>query len=348
MRKKLMLSCLLVVVLAACKKDHVGNVGSLKEAAKDTLSVDIVKEWWQENAHRPANETQSLNNKPLVIDWSSAKSFQTDSGMRLSVLTNVQPGFNNIRQGCQKLLFQRGQSGSISAHIVDIIPDALYLQRTQKLDVKTFTGRIFYYDLDKKLLGGLIFGNGQRIGTIKPTNINKPKLHTDLVQVSEDCYWHDSNYISADGELVVFSEKICTYNVTDFGPDTPANLPDGGGGAPPYSGGGSGASAAPPMSNLPGENGQKIDPKSYMDCFKSLPDIGSKMTVTVYVQEPAPGLPFNVGQNSVGHTAIGLTKTYNGQSITQVVGFYPDATGKSKAHAPSKILDNSDLNTRSV
>jgi hypothetical protein len=78
-----------------------------------------------------------------------------------------------------------------------------------------------------------------------------------------------------------------------------------------------------------------------MDCFSNVPDKGATMKVTVYVQEPWPGTSFNIGPNSVGHTAIGLTKTAGSTSITQVLGFYPDATGFSKLHAPSKIEENS-------
>jgi hypothetical protein len=77
-----------------------------------------------------------------------------------------------------------------------------------------------------------------------------------------------------------------------------------------------------------------------MKCFQNIPDQGATMKVTVYVQEPWPGTTFNIGPNSVGHTAIGLTKTNGGQTITQTVGFYPDATGMSKMHAPSKIVNN--------
>ena len=66
------------------------------------------------------------------------------------------------------------------------------------------------------------------------------------------------------------------------------------------------------------------------------------------MEEPWPGTSFNIGPNSVGHIAIGLTKTNGSTSITQTVGYYPDASGFAKMHAPSKILDNGcDLNYNS-
>ena len=58
------------------------------------------------------------------------------------------------------------------------------------------------------------------------------------------------------------------------------------------------------------------------------------------MQEPFPGTSFNIGPNSVGHVAIGLTKSNGSQSVTQVVGYYPNASGIYKYHCPSKVVDN--------
>jgi len=145
--------------------------------------------------------------------------------------------------------------------------------------------------------------------------------------------------------VTVHSERICDDLVIDDGA--------GGGvsGSGDYlghgssSGGASGAPASdpPPVSNLPGESGPAVDPKKLMECFGNVASAGAKMTVTVYVQEPFPGTSFNIGPNSVGHVAIGLTKTNGSSSVTQVLGFYPDATGLDKMHAPSKILVNNSL-----
>src|SRR5690606_32720899 len=48
------------------------------------------------------------------------------------------------------------------------------------------------------------------------------------------------------------------------------------------------------------------------------------------------------GVNSVGHVAIGLTKTgANNQSITQVMGFYPQGANIFKDYSgPSKVVNN--------
>ncbi|QHS56570.1 hypothetical protein GWR56_13835 [Mucilaginibacter sp. 14171R-50] len=337
MKKKVALLFLVLAALASCQKDRFEEKTSGSHPPPVDLTVAEVKSWWESNANNRAD-------KAMLIDWSGAQSEATDSAAFLSIPVKGQPVFQQIGQGFTKLVFRRNAGGSITANLVEIIPDGLHYQREQKIERSTFTGRIFYYTTDGGFLGGLVFGKGKRIGTIKPRPGDTRNLKTELVQYIEDCQWVDQNYINSSGEVVIYSERICTYTPVDVGPDTPPGVPDSGGGVPGYAGGGgSSAPAPPPMSNLPGEDGDKIDPKAYMDCFGTLPDAGSKMTITVFVQEPAPGLPFNIGPNSVGHTAIGLTKTYKGQTITQVVGFYPDATGKAKAHAPSRILDNSDL-----
>jgi hypothetical protein len=164
------------------------------------------------------------------------------------------------------------------------------------------------------------------------------------MQEIESCEWYDSSYVNAEGEFTLYSEEVCTSSTIDDG-DTGGSFDGGSGnylGSP--TGGGNGTPASPPqVSNLPGESGPAIKPKSLMDCFSDIPDAGASMKVTVFVQEPFPGTSFNIGPNSVGHVAIGLTKSNGSQSITQVVGYYPDATGASKFHCSSKIVDNSNL-----
>ncbi|MEO7215561.1 hypothetical protein [Mucilaginibacter sp.] len=339
-RKPILLTLLLLLLAAACRKDTTINPdNSLIPGKTDTsgiLTLQQVKDWFRK---------QPVSNPGITMDWANAESIPRGSSNYWLVPMPGQPELNGIKQGYRKTAFLRDSTGSIISRHLDIIPDAAYFQRKGKVTTADFTGRVFIYNNNKQLLAGRIYVNGKQAGEIKPST--GEHLHTDALQLVEDCQWHDSSYTDADGVLVIYSEKICSYSSYDDG----FNPTEGGGpgsfGNPPAEDpiapqGGNGGSSPEP-SNLPGEDGQKIDPKSYMDCFGTLPDIGSKMTITVYVQEPAPGLPFNVGPNSVGHTAIGLTKTYNGQSITQVVGFYPDATGKSKMHAPSRILDNSDL-----
>ncbi|WP_164124206.1 hypothetical protein [Sphingobacterium luzhongxinii] len=76
--------------------------------------------------------------------------------------------------------------------------------------------------------------------------------------------------------------------------------------------------------------------------------LGANYKIIVYVQEANPGDAddhFEAFGNGVGHAAIGLTKIgSNGQSVIQVVGFYPEGANIFKEFSgPSKLVDNGNL-----
>lgn len=170
-----------------------------------------------------------------------------------------------------------------------------------------------------------------------------------MVYVSSDCEWYDSSYYDAEGVFTVHSEQVCSYSVYEDGfyPDAEAGGGSGNAGGDALAGGGGGTGDAPasepPPVDLPDQPKAAIDPKAFMNCFSSLPDQGAKETITVYVQEPQPGLPFNYGTNSVGHTAISLTKSSGGQTITQTVGYYPGDTKLATVGTSSKLVNNQNL-----
>ena len=80
-----------------------------------------------------------------------------------------------------------------------------------------------------------------------------------------------------------------------------------------------------------------------MDCFTAISGPYANYQVKIHVQEPLPGTSFNIGPNSFGHVAIELTVTNAGQSLTQVVGFYPTGTGLDKMISPSRIVNNGNI-----
>ena len=131
---------------------------------------------------------------------------------------------------------------------------------------------------------------------------------------------------------------------------------DGGGALPPGSGntgGSSGGGSTPPPSipsnaTIPGQEIPAVQITRYIDCFKSISNNGAKYKVTIYVQEPSPESNQHFGDNGVGHVAIGLIKTgSNGQSITQVLGFYPQGSNIFKEFSgPSKVVDNGNSDPR--
>lgn len=278
------------------------------------------------------------------IHWDKAVYVPAKDGGYWLVGLEGRPHFQSLSLGYRQLLFYLDTDKNIHTRILETIPDAIYLQRKQQ-DPKTgFTGRRFVYDDNYHLLYGRTYSNGKQIGQIRPAPTNTKPIKTDMIAPVTQCTWVDNNYVDGDGNAVIYSEQICVTSYVDLGGDdnSGGGGPSGGssGDGSPAGAGGLGTPAIPEVSNLPGENKSGINAKDYMKCFQNVPDNGANMTVTIYVQEPWPGTTFNVGPNSVGHTAISLTKTNGATSVTQTVGYYPDATGFDKMHAPSKLVDN--------
>ena len=334
MHRKTILTIALLLAVAACKKES--RTGNDAAGQSYLFPLDEVKNWY-----RPQ--------QGITVNWEQAEHHQGKTGEYWLVGIAGRPTFAKLRLGYRRLLFFKNSKNEITEQILEIIPDALYLQRVQAVSGRDFTGRVFIFDRDYALTGGLTYQNGVRVGTIKTAVADTGKLQVDRAPVT--CVWLDNNYIDSNGELVVYAEQICDPMLDGGGGDGYAGGSSGGfgpvgsgdGAIVQHGGGGGGAGnapAAPAIANLPGESKPGIISKDFMKCFQNVPDQGATMKVTVYVQEPWPGTTFNIGPNSVGHTAIGLTKTNGGQTITQVIGFYPDATGLDKMHAPSKIVNN--------
>lgn len=340
------LTCIFACLLACRKEQNEVSRHPVAGSTKDSLTLKQVAGWLDSQrtatGHYTESEGRSFHISALGISLENAHSFANKTGNYWLVKLDGVPKFGNVKQGYRKIAFLKDTTGNIRARIIEFIPDGLYYQRKGKVTTADYTGRIFIYDANYRLLGGEIRAEGKLIGAIRPAAKLKvaSAVHPDYVRVTTDCTWMDNNYVDADGNAVIYSEKICTYTVDDDTPNTGFS-----GGTGNYGGdeGGGSGSGAPAPSNLPGENGPAVNPKSLMDCFGNIPDAGASMKVTVYVQEPFPGTSFNIGPNSVGHVAIGLTKTNGANSVTQVLGYYPDATGLNKLLAPSKIVENSNL-----
>lgn len=356
MEKKLASLIILLSIIISCKKDQ--ETFSEKDAAiienNQELKLGEVKKWYGDQVQKGTNvktnaAAKAFKFNSFKIDWEKAESVDQPKHNWWIVDLPGQPTFAKVKSGYRKLAFMRDSTGSIQARILEIVPDALYIQRSRKATTKTFSGRVFIYDRQYRLKKGIVLSGGKVVGEIKPqanaTKTASLKSKIQSIQVVENCVWEQSSYIDAEGVVTIYAEKICTYSYYDDGADAISGG-NGGGSATggDYLGSGdNGYYYGPPPANLPGGQQPGIDPKSLMDCFGMVNDPNAKMVVTVYSQEPFPGTLFNYGPNSVGHTAIGLTLTTGNTSITQVVGFYPDATGLGKMQAPSKIVDNSGL-----
>lgn len=75
------------------------------------------------------------------------------------------------------------------------------------------------------------------------------------------------------------------------------------------------------------EDKKVVDPQKMIDCFGTISNVGASYTISIEANLPVDGMP-NLTVNPLnfdgGHTFVTLTKTNsNGESITQVMGFYP-------------------------
>jgi len=355
MNTKLKQFALLILLVIGCKKEPIENVETQNNLPSQTnLTLDDAKAFI---ANTPGDSSKFL--KKTRLNWDSAYS----RGRNWVVRLKGQPMYQRYAQGYRELTISRNkQNQFIEARILEIIPDAIYLQKTGKSEAETFTGRVFEYDLNYKLKGGRLFSEGKLVGEIKQlskeekiqnANNSLNKLHSlngmqgkIMLAIAQTCSWVQSSYVDAEGDFTVHSERICSYSFTQ---DNMPSMYDGiGGGNSNYSGGGGGSSypstpSAPPPSNLPGENNNKVDPKKMMDCFSQISDPNAAFVVRVYVVEPQPGTSFNVGENSFGHVAISLSKTSGTTTITQTIGFYPTGSGLDKLSSQSQVKDNGDI-----
>lgn len=355
---------LLLAFASACEKEPLEKSKENAEEPQETLpdlNVSEAKSWYES---QPGLQIKYLAN------WEKAHREKSQQGDYWSVPLPGQPKYQGIDQGWRSLAISRNHHNlALEAHILEIIPDGLYLQEKRKVTTENFTGRLFIYDTSYRLLGGNIYDEGKLAGEISPDArlIKNQKMtlnpvqqpHTGgngktmLAMAYESCAWVQSTYVDSEGIFTVFSERICTNYYIDIGSGGSAGGGGYGAGVGPgdggYHGGGGGGSNAPsnpPIpspSNLPGEDQPTVDPKKLTKCFDQIQDPNAAFAVRVHVQEPMPGTSFNIGPNSFGHVAIELSKTSGSQTIAQVMGFYPTGNGLDKLNSPSRIVNNGDI-----
>jgi len=365
METKFKTAILLLLVMCGCKKEQNENT-SLKATNQivGNLSLEEARDYLNQIDPDSAKTFQKMK-----VDWTLAINKNNRKSDAWHILLPGQPTYQSYKQGYRELIIKRNRkTAHIEARITETIPDALYLQENRISKTTTFTGRVFHYNLNYKLINGQIYSNGKQVGEIR--QLSKKELldqmnsilgqHTSTslspiqgklmkAMVIESCTWVQNSYVDANGDLTIHSERICNYTVYDDGVGGNGSYEGTGGGdsGTSGSGGGGGGSTGtaspppPPPSNLPGENNSKVDPKKMMDCFSAITDPNAAFVVRVYVIEPQPGTFFNVGQNAFGHVAISLSKTSGNNTITQTIGFYPTGTGLEKLNSKSQILDNS-------
>lgn len=363
MNAKFKLTTVIIFLLSACHKEPINSdLSAEKVVQQASLTLEDAKAY----IHKIEPDSAKALNK-ISIDWTRAQNDSTNSANKWTILLEGQPTYQGYKQGYRELVILKDKkSQKIGAKILEIIPDAIYLQTKRKMSASDFTGRVFEYDLNYKLTGGRLYSSGKPVGLIKRVpqkhlNQNANQKLWDIspfigaqgklmLRAVETCVWVQDSYIDAEGDFTVHSTQVCSTSYIDdsiFGGG--GGYYDGVGGSPsepPQGGGGDGIASPPtppPPSNLPGENNNTVNPREMMECFSQIPNPNAAFVVRVYVVEPQPGTSFNVGANSFGHVAISLTKTSGENSITQTVGFYPTGIGLDKLSSKSQILDNGDI-----
>ncbi|MES2457902.1 MAG: hypothetical protein V4594_20250 [Bacteroidota bacterium] len=363
MKKQIYIVFIAIAMTGSCKKteqDIAAPGTATEQTQSDSFPISEAKAW---------TARQDTGMTKLNPNWTAARKLNQKDAWLIPV--PGAPIFQKVKQGKRKLLISKDSTGTIKARILEIIPDAHTLQQFGSMPKDKFSGRILIYTPDHQLESGKLFSSGKISGEIKNAKYSASKLlsmkgaytHPDAVSrmvqqaisIYETCSWWDSAYIDGDGIFTIHSERLCSYTIIDdsyyygdyggggyFGPSDYYDQPSpGGGGYQPQPD----PDPIPPSSNLPGEEQQTVDPKKMMECFTALAaNPNANFQVKIHVQEPFPGTSFNIGPNSVGHVAMELTVTSGNQSISQVVGFYPQATsGTQRMSGPSRIVDNSDL-----
>jgi hypothetical protein len=367
MKNHIKLLTLIIIFFSACKKESIKQSDSSSPVPpKITLSKADAMEYIQNQRKENPDPNFILNKRK--IDLRKARNVNTLDGNIWKINLKGQPIYQKIKQGYRQIAIKRNkETKAIEARILEVIPDAIYLQKGKNISTGTFTGRVFQYDLDYRLIDGQIYSDGKQIGKIAakkkpeelPRSVSLKDLNplkgiqgkTMLLQLSQSCDWYQDYYVDAEGTLTIHSEMICSYTVYDTGGNFYAGggIPSTGGDSGGQTGGGGGStppespSEPPPPSNLPGENNEKVDPKEMMKCFSAIADPNAAFVIKVYVVEPQPGTSFNVGANSFGHVAISLSKTSGNTTITQTVGFYPTGSGLEKLDSRSQMIDNGDI-----
>jgi len=363
MKTKIKILAIIIFIFFSCRKDRTESINHQLSQAKITLTLADARAFIEQKQNRQTEDSSVL--KDLALDWQTAVSTITKDGNIWKLNLSGRPVYQGVEQGYRQLAIRRNsKNGIIEARILEVIPDAIYLQKG-KISKSGFTGRVFEYDMAYKITGGQLYSEGKQVGEIGPKEnfeLEKQGLLGDLnplkgsqgklmmMQVIESCAWYQDSYVDANGEFTVHSERICSYSMYDDG----MNFWGGTGGGTvnqeaPSGGGGGGSTTsdptppAPAPSNLPGENNNKVDPKKMMECFSQISSPNAAFVVRVYVVEPQPGTSFNVGANSFGHVAISLSKTSGNTTITQTIGFYPTGSGLDKLDSKSQVLDNGDI-----
>jgi hypothetical protein len=356
MKNRLLLCVLLCWMILSCKKEGmIGTTGDNTESqVNEEISVADVKSWFKDQQNTPdykrtlsAESPGTFSIARLKFNLDSLRSFKAGSGNVLATNTNGHVRKNGVQYGYRKLVFFKDSLKQIHFRTYVFTPDLKYLTANNGKISKKYTGDILIFNEQNQLIGGTKVVDDQKVAVIRPV-INNAKQSKDKAVSYMITVCSSSTEVSVSigdngmYEVYVYGYTTCSSLSVPDQMERVADLGGGGGG-----GGGDISSYPPPSTPIAPailyDHSDKVDPKQLVKCFGNISNENATYSVKVLVQQAWPGTSSPVGGNTVGHTALALTKTgADGQSITQVVGFYP--SDHSQFTSQGEVHSNSNLN----
>lgn len=227
---------LFTLVLSRQKDQHIPESETLVNNAKaNQLAIQQAQDLFTKQ-----HDSTYLNKYP--IRWQNAKTIPTKTGNRITIPIPGKPTYQNIKQGYRQLSIQIDpNTKSITGNILEIIPDAIYFQKKQKVNKADFTGRILEYNLNYHFQKGRIYAGGYQIGESRPATTTEKQAYQHKkdqpignlfqqlgsfedskqtsstgsakiarMQAIQTCAWYQTSYLDAEGIFNIHTERICT------------------------------------------------------------------------------------------------------------------------------------------
>ncbi|MDJ1503561.1 hypothetical protein [Xanthocytophaga agilis] len=313
---KLLFCQMVVLFLASCHKEET------TPKTQESILIASAQQWFESNQSSKASRiAEDLPERILI--WDEAEMITLTTGAQAVALplhyAEQDPGAGASTQ----LLLYPNPNGW-QTQILKIISDSSYFYSNgRQMNWNNFSGIVTYYDWQENFQSGSSFRNGKRTGTLSVADPST-RAGSGCQMVTITYYTHvciGNDCVSTKDYDIQYIE-CSTSGGGGGGSPLPIN-PTLGGGVPRPNQPLTLAHLKPRGFTIPGQDKQPIDLSKYLDCFWASSASGSYQ-ITVYVDEPEAGSGETKFGLNVGHSFIGLKKTFaDGTVIEQVFGFYP-------------------------
>jgi hypothetical protein len=233
--------------------------------------------------------------------------------------------------------------------------DVLSLQR--KLELHSIISNGFAESLHPRLFSNTRTNDLTDIPLLLPAPTQMGPVYEELPEVMV------VGYISPNGGSGISYQELLSFeSLINLGYGSPSPGSGTGSATAAGSGGSAGSAVYSPLS---GGSGSGIEPsqdliinyessaglpginlQSYMQCFANIPDDAAQCSLSLLADLPVndnPYIIFNWNSGAVGHCFLRLTKSGNGESVSQTIGFAPTKAFQalvSSVPVAGKMVDN--------